>query len=60
MDIGFVRGLITATLLVLFIGLWFFIWSKKRNKEYEAASQLPLEDGSHPPPTDNTETEQHS
>ena len=59
MDIGMVRGLITVTLLILFIGLWVYSWSKKRNKEYEAASQLPLEDDSHPP-TDNTEMEQHS
>ena len=59
MDIGIVRGLITVTLLVLFIGLWVYSWSKKRNQEYEAASQLPLEDDSHPP-KDNTEMEQHS
>jgi cytochrome c oxidase cbb3-type subunit 4 len=59
MDIGFVRGLITAILLILFIGLWFFSWSKKRSKVYDAASQLPLEDDSRPP-TDNKEMEQHS
>jgi cytochrome c oxidase cbb3-type subunit 4 len=59
MDIGLVRGLITAILLILFIGLWFFSWSKKRSKEYDAASQLPLEDDSRPP-TDNKEMEQHS
>ena len=59
MDIGLVRGLITVILLVLFIGLWIFSWSKKRGKVYEAASQLPLEDDSHPP-EDNKETEQHS
>jgi cbb3-type cytochrome oxidase subunit 3 len=59
MDIGLVRGLITVTLLILFIGLWIHSWSKKRIKEYEAASKLPLEDDSRPP-TDNKEMEQHS
>jgi cytochrome c oxidase cbb3-type subunit 4 len=59
MEIGLVRGVITVTLLVLFIGLWVHSWSKKRKNEYEAASQLPLEDDSRPP-TDNTEMEQHS
>jgi len=43
----------------LFIGLWVVTWSKKRNKVYEAASQLPLEDDSHPP-TENKKMEQHS
>jgi cytochrome c oxidase cbb3-type subunit 4 len=59
MEIGLVRGVITVTLLVLFIGLWVYSWSKKRKNEYEAASQLPLEDDSRPP-TDNTEMEHHS
>ncbi len=62
MEIGLVRGLITAILLILFIGLWFWSWSKKRNTEYEAAAQLPLEDDSQPPSGNkyNNETEQSS
>ncbi len=56
MDIGLFRGLLTAFLLVLFIGLWVWTWSKKRASEYETASQLPLEDGDHPP--ENIEMEQ--
>jgi len=59
MDLGLIRGLITAILLVLFIGLWIYSWSRKRSNVYEAASQLPLEDDSHPP-ADNKEMEQHS
>jgi len=59
MDIGIVRGLITAILLLAFIGLWFFSWSKKRSAEYDAASRLPLEDDSRPP-ADNKEREQQS
>lgn len=49
MDIGLFRGLVTVLLLVLFIGLGFWTWSKKRDSEYETASQLPLEDSDHPP-----------
>jgi cytochrome c oxidase cbb3-type subunit 4 len=62
MEIGLVRGLITAILLILFIGLWLWSWSKKRYAEYDAASQLPLEDDSQPPSGSkyNNETEQPS
>ena len=44
MDIGLFRGLVTAVLFVLFIGLWVWVFSKKRHAEYEAASRLPLDD----------------
>jgi cytochrome c oxidase cbb3-type subunit 4 len=60
MDIGLIRGLITVTLLALFIGLWFWSWSRKRQPEYEAASQLPLEEDTDHPPADNKEMEQDS
>ena len=55
MDIGLFQGLITAVLLVLFIGLWVRTWSKKRNKEYDAAAQMPLADDDRPPATQETE-----
>lgn len=59
MDMGTFRGLITVILLVLFLGLWFWSWSKNRNAEYEAASQIPLEDDDLPPAIDQ-DTEQRS
>lgn len=59
MDIGLFRGILTVTLLVLFLGIWAWSWSKKRSAEFEAASQVPLEDDVRPP-ADNTETEQRS
>ena len=59
MDIGLFRGLVTAILLGLFIGLWFWSWSKKRQPEFDAASQLPLEDDDNPSAY-NDETEQRS
>lgn len=60
MDIGLVRGLITVAMLALFIGLWFWSWSKKRTVEFEAASRVPLEDDSDRPPADKQEMEPDS
>jgi len=59
MDIGVFRGIVTAVLLVLFVGLWFRSWSRKRKDEYDAASRMPLGDDQRPPETNN-EREQHS
>ncbi len=58
MDMGLFRGLLTVILMALFLGVWFWSWSKKRSADFEAASQVPLEDD-HRPPANNTETEQH-
>ncbi len=58
MDIGLFRGLVTALLLVLFIGLCFWVFSKKRKADYEAASRLPLSDDRSPPKNDETEQAQ--
>ncbi len=37
-------GIITAVLLVLFIVGWFWAWSPRRKKDFDAAAQLPLDD----------------
>lgn len=44
MSIGFIRGLITVTLFVAFITLWYWAWSKHRLADFDAAARLPLED----------------
>jgi cytochrome c oxidase cbb3-type subunit 4 len=44
MDLGVFRGLVTGTLLVLFIGLVVWAWSKSRRDQFDAAARLPLED----------------
>jgi cytochrome c oxidase cbb3-type subunit IV len=44
MDIGVFRGLVTGTLLVLFIALVVWAWSKSRREHFDAAARLPLED----------------
>jgi len=58
MDMGVFRGLVTAVLLLLFVGLWFRSWSSKRKDEYEAAAKMPLDDDERPPK--NNEREQHT
>ncbi len=43
-------GILTAILLVVFIGLVIWAWSKRRSRDFTAASKLPLEeDRNHPP-----------
>jgi len=50
MDIGTFRGLISAVLMVLFIALVFWAYSRRRHEDFEAAARLPLDDDSHPEP----------
>jgi cytochrome c oxidase cbb3-type subunit 4 len=44
MDIGLVRGLITGALLVLFVWLVAWAWSRRRAPLFEAAARAPLEE----------------
>lgn len=39
-----ISGLITAALLLLFIGGWIWVWLPARKPEFDAAARLPLED----------------
>lgn len=49
MDMGLLRGIITAILLLLFVGMWLWSWSRKRTADFDAMSQLPLDDDDRPP-----------
>jgi cytochrome c oxidase cbb3-type subunit 4 len=42
--IGVVRGMITLSLLLLFVGLFIWAWSSSRKDLFERMAQLPLED----------------
>jgi cytochrome c oxidase cbb3-type subunit 4 len=44
MDIDTFRGLVTGTLLVSFVWLAVWAWSRKRHSTFDAAARLPLED----------------
>ena len=44
MDINTFRGIVTGVLLVLFVSLIAWAWSKSRRADFEAAARLPLEE----------------
>ncbi len=37
-----ISGVITAVLMVLFIGGWIWAWSPRRKTDFDAAAKLPL------------------
>ncbi|MCA1798834.1 MAG: cbb3-type cytochrome c oxidase subunit 3 [Xanthomonadaceae bacterium] len=44
MDINLFRGLMTALLLVIFIGIVIWAWMPARKKRFDEAARLPLDD----------------
>jgi len=44
MDIGTFRGALTVVLMLLFIGLVFWAYSRRRDDDFDAAARLPLDD----------------
>jgi cytochrome c oxidase cbb3-type subunit IV len=44
MTLAIFRGVMTGTLLVLFLWLIAWAWSKRRIPDFEAAARTPLED----------------
>ncbi len=46
MDIGTVRGLITVALLIAFIALVLWAYSKRRKADFDELARMPLEDDS--------------
>jgi cytochrome c oxidase cbb3-type subunit 4 len=38
-------GIVTATLLLVFLAGWAWAWSPRRRKDFEEAARLPLDDG---------------
>jgi cytochrome c oxidase cbb3-type subunit IV len=39
-----VSGVITAVLLLLFLGGWIWAWRPARKREFDAAAHMPLND----------------
>jgi len=58
MEIDLFRGLVTAALLALFIGLFAWTWSKRRHKTFEKASRMALDDSDKPTTKHDTEQTQ--
>lgn len=44
MDIGLFRGLITLAVFVLFLGIVFWSYSRKRTVDFNEAANLPLQE----------------
>ena len=44
MDINVLRGVLLVVLIIGFLGMWVWAWSKKRKPEFDRAAQLPLEE----------------
>ena len=46
MDIGTFRGLLTAMLMLLFVALVIWAYSRRRKEDFDAAARLPLDEDS--------------
>jgi len=44
MSSGVLSGVVTAILIVLFLGVWAWAWSSRRKSQFEQMSRLPLEE----------------
>lgn len=44
MDMNTFRGVMTAVLILLFLGIVVWAWSSKRKPDFDEAAMLPLED----------------
>ena len=42
--IGLINGILTALLLVVFVGIWIWAWSSKNKETFDSMARLPLED----------------
>ena len=40
-----ISGIVTAILLLTFVGGWIWAWSPKRKQAFDEAARLPLADG---------------
>lgn len=39
-----INGIITALLIVIFLGIWIWAWSRKNEEQFKTMANLPLED----------------
>lgn len=44
MDTNLLRGALLVTLIIAFLGMWVWAWSKKRKPEFDQAARMPLEE----------------
>jgi cytochrome c oxidase cbb3-type subunit 4 len=44
MSSGTLSGIVTAILLVLFVGVWVWAYSSRRKEQFSKAAHMPLEE----------------
>lgn len=49
-----ISGILTTVLLLTFIGLWIWAWSRRRRDDFAEAANIPLEDDSRPAPEERS------
>ena len=54
-DSSLVRGLILILMILAFLGIWGWAWSRNRKDDFREASMLPLEDDDGQVPQDESE-----
>lgn len=47
MSATLIHEILTALLLVVFIGIVVWAWSKRRRRDFQEAARIPLEDNEH-------------
>jgi cytochrome c oxidase cbb3-type subunit 4 len=48
MSAGTWSGIVTGILIVLFVGVWIWAYSKRRKPSFDAAARMPLDDEDEP------------
>lgn len=56
MDTGTFRGLITLILIIAFLGIFAWSYSKRRKKDFDEAAHLPFADDNDEPPARDKHT----
>lgn len=46
--VGLIRGVLTLLLMLAFIGMVFYVYSRRNRSLYDSAASLPLEDDAAP------------
>ena len=54
MSAGTLFGLITLLLMLLFVGIVLWAWSKRRQRDFDRAARLPLEEDKNTHPRETT------
>ena len=57
LDVNIIRAAVLIMLIVGFVGIWAWAWSRNRKEDFERMSRLPLEEDDGTVPDDNDKTE---